>query len=459
MPERVFLVGWDGLRPDLIDPAVTPNLCGLISRGVRWRRSSAVFPSETRPNHATIGTGCQPGRHGITANSMHVPELGLRPLNTGRPDHLLAIGARHGRILPPTTFGEVLAAAGHQVFVAGSGSPGQTLLENPHGAGWTLNRAIRIPASLDVELIARFGPVPREPIAAIDAYFQRVALEYGLPELEPRAIVLWSGEPDVSLHKHGLGSAQVTAVLRQNDARLGELLARVDLDADVVIFISDHGHTSVIERIDVAGELIGSGLVKRGEVAVTKADYYLVGPGRARLPEFVDWLQRQRWAGPVFVRDDRWDASLIGTAPISALWDGEPGRWAPDVQFSYAWDDATNARGVPGRTFGLRFDSPSPIVTDHGSLSPRDMGNVMVMAGAGVRRGVELDVPAGTVDVAPTILDLLGVARPESMQGRPLREALEGGVEPAVTTEPVLEGAWGRLIRRRVEGSAYVGVE
>jgi phosphonoacetate hydrolase len=458
-PERVFLVGWDGLRPDLITPAITPNLSALIERGVRWRRPCAVFPSETRPNHATIGTGCQPGRHGITANAMHVAELGLRPLNTGRPDHLLAIGQRYGRVVPPPTFGEVLAASGQPVLVIGSGSPGQTLLQNPHGAGWTINKAIRVPPTLDAELEQRFGRQPAEPLAAVDTYLQIAALEYGLAELQPRAIVLWSGDPDVSLHRNGLGSAAVEAALRGNDARLGLLLERIDLERDVVLFISDHGHTSVIERIDVVGALVESGLARRGEVAVTKADCYLSGSARDRLPEIVAWLRDQRWVGPVFVRDDRWDPSLVGAAPASVLWDGEPGRWVPDVQFSYAWDDAPNARGVPGRTYGLAFEGSRPVVTDHGSLSPRDMGNVMVMAGAGVRRGVELDVPAGTVDVAPTILHLLGAPRPEGMQGRALAEALEGGDEPGVTEEPLSEGPWGRLLRRRVDGSAYLAVE
>jgi hypothetical protein len=114
---------------------------------------------------------------------------------------------------------------------------------------------------------------------------------------------------------------------------------------------------------------------------------------------------------------------------------------------------------VPGRADGLAFGGGAAVLTDHGSLSPRDMGNLLLLAGAGVRRGVELDAPSGTVDVAPTLLHLLGVAPPETMQGRPLREALEGGAEPPVTTEPLLDGPWGRLVRRRVEGTAYVAVE
>src|SRR5207248_2750583 len=126
-------------------------------------------------------------------------------------------------------------------------------------------------------------------------------------------------------------------------------------------------------------------------------------------------LREQPWCGPIFVRDDRWDASLAGTAPASALWDGQPGRWVPDVQFSMAWDDEPNELGVPGRVDKIGT-SPRPL-SIHGSLSPRDMNNTMALAGPGIPSGV-VDAPASTADVAPTILRLLGVDRGPEMQGR-----------------------------------------
>jgi arylsulfatase A-like enzyme len=452
------LVGWVGLRPDMLSDEVTPNLRRLIAGGARYRRPTAAFPSETRPNSATIGTGCHPGRHGITANRMRAPDLGLRELNTGRPDHLLRIGQRHGRILPPPTLGEVLAAADRRLAVLGSGSPGQTLLQNPHGAGWTINRALRVPATLDAELEGRFGAFPDGPLARVDAHLQRIALEHALPSLQPHLLVLWSGQPDVNLHRYGLGAPEVEASLRVNDARLGELLERLDLGRDTVLFMSDHGHTTVRSRVDLAGELVASGLAERAEVSVAGAGYHLRGAARGRLPEIVGWLRGRPWCGPIFVRDDRWHGGVEGAAPASVLWDGAPGRWVPDLQLSLAWDDAPNRRGVPGQADAQGFEGDADL-SDHGSLSPRDMGNLIVLAGAGVRSGVELDAPAGTVDVAPTVLHLLGLSPPETTQGRPLREALLGGVEPRVTTEPLLEGAWGRLVRRRVDGAAYVAVE
>jgi hypothetical protein len=94
----------------------------------------------------------------------------------------------------------------------------------------------------------------------------------------------------------------------------------------------------------------------------------------------------------------------------------------------------------------------------HGSLAPRDMRNTMVLAGAAVGGGLTLDAPASTADVAPTILHLLGLPPGDQMQGRVLREAF-GDVAPAVTNEVLMEERWGRLVRRRCDGAAYVSVE
>lgn len=469
MTERVLVVGWDGLRPDLVDPAQTPNLWRLIASGTRFAAATAAFPSETRPNNASIGTGCYPGRHGITANALYA-DLGdgPRPIDSGRPDHLAEIRRHRGRLLDCQTLGEVLSGHGRRLAVIGSGSPGQTLLQNPHGAGWTINRAVREPAWLDGAIAAARGPWPDATAGtgAIDDDLMAVALDYVVPEYAPDALVLWSCEPDVALHAHGLGSAEVAAALRANDTRLGRLLDRLERDRQLadttVMFVSDHGHSTVRDTIDLGAALRDAGLVDPGhpgDVVTAGPGIHLDGRAVERLADIAAWLQRQPWCGPVFVRDDRWSSALTGTLPASVLWDGAPGRWVPDLQFSPAWDDQPNAAGVPGRAD--RVGNPGkPIATNHGSLSPRDMNNVMALAGPRVRRGAVVDAPAGTIDIAPTVLDLLGLPVPTWMQGRPLREALDGGPpDPAVALEPLLEAPWGRLVRRRVDGTAYVAVE
>jgi arylsulfatase A-like enzyme len=57
-------------------------------------------------------------------------------------------------------------------------------------------------------------------------------------------------------------------------------------------------------------------------------------------------------------------------------------------------------------------------------LSRFDMNNTLVAHGPDFKRGLINDMPSGNVDVAPTILWLLGVKAPSTMDGRVLHEAL-----------------------------------
>ena len=59
----------DGLRPDAITPAETPNLWRLRQEGVNFTNSHSVFPTVTRVNATAIGTGTLPGRNGVVGNS------------------------------------------------------------------------------------------------------------------------------------------------------------------------------------------------------------------------------------------------------------------------------------------------------------------------------------------------------------------------------------------------------
>ena len=64
---------------------------------------------------------------------------------------------------------------------------------------------------------------------------------------------------------------------------------------------------------------------------------------------------------------------------------------------------------------------------------PRDFPIPVVAAGPGFKRGLMSDVPAGNVDIAPTLAYLLGLEG-ETFDGRVLREALADGPDPASVT-------------------------
>jgi arylsulfatase A-like enzyme len=65
--------------------------------------------------------------------------------------------------------------------------------------------------------------------------------------------------------------------------------------------------------------------------------------------------------------------------------------------------------------------------SNHGSMSPWTIRNTCFAWGVDFKRGVEVRVPVGNVDLVPTILALKGIPTGASHDGRVLSEALLGG--------------------------------
>jgi arylsulfatase A-like enzyme len=65
-----------------------------------------------------------------------------------------------------------------------------------------------------------------------------------------------------------------------------------------------------------------------------------------------------------------------------------------------------------------------PFKGNHDSASWLQQHNILLIAGPGVKKGFVSDSPARLIDVAPTVLTLMGI-RPERMDGIVLADALE----------------------------------
>ena len=76
MPNKVLIVSFDGLRPDLIDATLTPNLWRLAGQGVTLARQRTIYPSETRSAFPSFVTGATVDRHGMVGNRYILREEG-----------------------------------------------------------------------------------------------------------------------------------------------------------------------------------------------------------------------------------------------------------------------------------------------------------------------------------------------------------------------------------------------
>ncbi len=437
---RAFVMVWDGLRPDFISRELTPNLSRLAERGVRFADSHAVFPTVTRCNSASISTGALPANHGIPGNSLYARDVDQSgPLSTGDRRTLEALRRmRGGRVLLRQTLAEHVAQAGGNAVIVGTGSPGCSLLQHPQveECGDMLLNPALIVGHDRAALEATFGPIPSRsvPCTELNVYFTCVITEFVVPELQPRLLTFWHTDPDGAQHQGGAGHPDAMEGIRDADRNLGAILdtfERLGLaeETDVVV-TSDHGFSTIGDRIDISAALIEAGVKQSADstdVVVADGMIYVPDGDASTVQCIVELLQRIEAVGPIFTRT--LGAPLApGTLPLSAA--GAGGEFAPDVLFSFNWSDDENEHGVPG----MCWASPSSYRGMHGSLSPWEVRNTLVAAGPDFKQGIVSDVPAGVVDIVPTLLHALELDAAQPLDGRVLEEALVDGPAPAAVS-------------------------
>lgn len=472
---RVVLIVWDGLRPDFVGPQYTPTLHELAQRGTFFRRHHCSYISSTEVNGTALATGAHPGHSGILANVQYRADLGW--LGTFGTEHLDPVRRGDllsgGRYLTVQTVPEILQAIGIPTMVAGS--KGVTLLHDraPRGTnvaqresinlfrGTTLPRSTLATLENDPEIGA-----PPKPAVDTTSNKERVlewvrkardqalthlggnpvvpaesrrwddwttrALLHGLWKHSiPRYSVLWLSEPDASQHATSPGSPNALAALRNSDRRLSDVIQTLTqrgfIEQTDILVVSDHGFSTVDHAPDVVTTLRDARFVagtsfrnpEAGDVLTINLGgsslFYVFEHHLPTTERLVEFLQATDFAGVIFSR-----TPLPGTFPVSmALLDAGP--TTPDLVVSMRWTESRNAWGTRGTIAAAsgRIGSGA-----HGSLSRFDMNNTLIAAGPSFRVGHVSDVPSGNIDLAPTVLQLLGVERPSTMDGRVLAEAL-----------------------------------
>jgi hypothetical protein len=408
--------------------------------------SHAVFPTVTRVNSASLATGALPARHGIVGNSLYAPKVDPRAaISIGDHRSLYAlIETRGGRLLPCDTLADQVGRRGGRSVVVSSGSPGSAFLCHPRVRETADDRmfhpALMWPETLRDQLVTRLGPLPEPavPDSALSAYFNRIVTELVLPELNPTLLLYWHADPDKTQHHCGFGSPEALQAIRDADRHLGTLLAALaangGLADTVVAVVSDHGYVTVEPKVAAAEPFLAAGLgpeLEAGRLIFSRNGctfFVNVADDDPALVERVA-LVLQAWppAGPIF-SGTRGRPPVEGTLPLALV--GLDGDLAPDVLCALAWNDSPNQYGHGGHG-----GSVDPVYqATHGGISPWEIRNTFVLAGAGVKAGFENPLPAGNLDLAPTLQHLLGLDPPPGQHGRVLHEALANGPDPASIT-------------------------
>jgi arylsulfatase A-like enzyme len=468
--QHVVIVVMDGLRPDAVTEQTMPTLAGMAREGTVFANHHPVYPSMTEVNGAALATGMWPAHSGVIANREYRPDVELLgPVDTqGDWASWKGDQVRDGQWIKRPTLVEIVREKGLRAMAAGT---------KPVIMMWDRSRQERsvdqpllyegksIPAVVLDRVIPQAGPIP--PAAnskyrangAQDHWTTRVLVEQVWKDKVPALTVLWLSEPDYAQHGSGPGSAVSKSAWKSSDeclARVRAALAERHLaDQTDILVVSDHGFSTISRTVDIVDELKQVGFdadkeftdePKTGKVLVVglggSASFHVTGHDRKVLAKLMDFLQRSEWAGVIFTRE-----GLEGTFKMSDA--GIDAAGGPDVMVSMRWKDEPWLDRLPGT---LVSDDTTKVKGQgmHGSLSRFDMHNTLIASGPDFKAGFVNELASGNCDVAPTVLNILGIAARTPPDGRVLHEAMvNGGNVEGKPQTTILEA------RREVDGKPW----
>ncbi|MGI9172970.1 MAG: alkaline phosphatase family protein [Chthoniobacterales bacterium] len=481
--EHVVMVVFDGMRPDLVNDHNAPTLSALAQSGVFFKNNRAAYPSSTNVNGAVFATGVIPGKNGVIGNQEYRVEVDrAKPFDTADFPGLEAADRKISQsYFAMPTVAEILHLAGDPTAIVGSKPVAQffdrSRDRNSEAAtkSAVVYRGKVISPAWKEKIEAAIGPFPVRksfPNEAEDGWTTRALTEVLWKVGVPKFSLLWLSEPDLSEHQSAPGSPLALAAIKSSDEMLarirGALEAKNALASTDIIVVSDHGFSTVDRVVDAAERLRGAGFdaarslpekPKAGQILVVtlggSIEFYVFEHDTAVISRLVDFLQRSDFAGVIFTR--RWHQ---GTFTLAQGQVDSPN--APDVMVACRWNDQPNEYGVTGQVasdLGRVLGEGT-----HSTLSPHDMGNTLIAAGPDFRSGWTDNTPSGNIDVAPTILWLLGQKAPHSLDGRVLHEAMRGASSaPAAKTHELVaqrdlgDSTWHQTLRlTTVENSTYL---
>ncbi len=469
--EHLLLVVWDGMRPDFVRAETTPVLHALAQRGTFFANNRSIYITSTEVNGAAIATGCYPARTDIVANVEYRPAINLvRPISTEHPVSCrLGDIFSEGRYVGGPTLAELVQRAGHATAIAGT-KPVALLHDRAFERRTTPSSATIFAGKANhrdaltplTDLLGKFPPYPTgaslEPNTAQNSWTTRALIEGLWRDAVPRFSTLWLGDPDYSQHLTQPGSPTALAAIRDSDRHLGLVLdalqSRGVLEKTNIFLVSDHGFSTTDRSIPLPRLLKQAGFTttsayvgtpRPGEILHVplggSTQFYVPGRDPKLVQKLVTFLQSTDFTGAIFTRD-----GLPGTFPLSAA--RIETEHSPDVLFSFRWSSGKNASGVAGL---VASEALQPGYGTHASLSPFDIRNTLIAAGPDIRAGFRNALPTANVDLAPTILHLLGLPGADAMDGRILHEALAASdfdaPKPETKTLEATTGTWRQYLK------------
>ena len=427
----VVLVSVDGLAAYYFDDpkAEMPNIRRLASQGARAERMKCSLPTVTWPNHTTLVTGVNPGRHGVIGNNYFDRAKGeVIPLI---PDPLFD---KEEIVKVPTIYDVAKQAGLKTAGIIWPASRGAKTLD------WT------VPDVFKQELFEKYGtPSMLAEFKAAGIPYEKQQewcstgkgydrdrmytqmLIHVIKQHRPNVALLHLVEVDHAEHAKGPQSAEAYEAVKFEDERIKDIedaLNETFPGKATLIVSSDHGFFKYQQQIQPNVKLRQEGLLKVEGTKIAGGQVRALSQGGACFLYVLDQANResliQKLAGMF------WDVEGVSVAVRPkdfnrfGLADPTKDSRMADVVLcakeGYSFSDtAVGEILVTPKTDAIKgshgYDPNEPRM--HGSF---------VAWGAGIKKGAKVS-SINNLDVAPTMAALMGLQM-KGVDGRVLKEIL-----------------------------------
>jgi arylsulfatase A-like enzyme len=456
----LVVITLDAFRPDYMNLAPMPALSALMRAGTSYDRAwVGQLESETPVSHATISTGALPKRQGVIGFEWRDPKT-LEEVLDGWPPGVLAgklakdlhdagVSSIPSLVKAARPKAVVVTASSEKVYAAGAmggWAADYVLYHQRTGPGKTILTPSAVPGHAPPpEFFQHPGlktVLPMKHFTDWD-YLSTVLGLVAIDQFRPDVLML--NLPGADVYGHPYGGPAAPAIFRQIVGGIDRNIARIVqayktagiFDQTLFVIAGDHG--MVPNDRTVSGDDTRTAVAQAGgkyhfHTGGTAADIYLHNYWHARavamemlkLPGVAAAYYQTRPKGrneyvpaPGMSIDPSLDAAY------RYLLDTIVGPTAPDVVAPFRENTigtaSTNAHG------------------DHGGLNWGAQHVPLVFSGPGVTAGVVSEAPARLVDVAPTIVRLMGLP-PAPMDGTVLADAVTAADAQEVATQASLSG-------------------